>query len=74
MRGWWHDIAAYRETREENYLLLPETIDWIRRQADAREAERIFREVDLIEETERAIEGNVNKTLALERLFVKLTS
>lgn len=74
LRGWWHDIAAYRETREENYLLLPETIDWIRRQADSREAERIFREIDLIEETERAIEGNVNKTLALERLFVKLTS
>jgi DNA polymerase-3 subunit delta' len=72
LRGWWHDIAAYRETRAEAFLLLPELADRTRRQADAREAERIFREIDLIEETERAIEGNVNKTLALERLFVKL--
>ncbi len=73
LKAWWHDLAVYRETRSEDHLLLPNALATIRRMADQRDRGRIFEEIDLIEETERAIEGNVNKTLALERLFTRLT-
>ncbi len=72
LRGYWHDLAVYRGTRNEQTLLIPEMIDLIRKRADGKEEDQIFEDMDLIGETERAIEGHVNKTLALERLFARL--
>lgn len=74
LRGLWHDLVVYRETGEESSLLLPGAIEMIRRESRKRDPERLFNEIDFMGETERALEGNVNKMLALERLFVKLTS
>ena len=71
MEGWWRDLAVYQSTGEECQLrvatateLAPPLTRWNR--------EKIFRDMDLILETERAIEGNVLKQLAFERLFFEL--
>lgn len=73
-KGLWHDLAILRESGEDRFVLFPKALEITRREAGKRSSERIFREIDLILETERALEGNVHKTLALERLFVKLTA
>lgn len=72
LRSWWHDLAVYRQTGDNSHLLFSQALPSLKCEADRREVERIFEEFDLIQETEYALEGNVNKTLALERLFVKL--
>lgn len=68
----WHDVSVWKETREETNIILPQSLSWITSLADKKTSDQIFEELDCIAETERAIEGNVNKTIALERLFVKL--
>lgn len=69
LKGLWHDLSVYHCNTPP---LLPAAIPWTQKEADRRDRERLFQELDLILQTERAIEGNVNKTLALERLFEKL--
>ena len=70
----WHDLAVYRETADDSTLFLSEARGWITEQSRKKSTERILGDLDGIDETERAIEGNVHKTLALERMFMKLMS
>ncbi len=70
----WHDSAVWRHSGEEASLLLPAAAEITRRLANQTRSEKIFEDCDLIAETIRAVEGNVHKLLALERLFVKLMS
>lgn len=72
LRAWWHDLAAYQATGSEQGLLLREDLERIRATAPSRSPERVFSDFALIDETERALEANVQKTLALERLFMGL--
>lgn len=72
LKAAWRDLAVHRGTGRSENLLIPEILPWIYRETKRRDAERIGEDMDLILETERAIEANVNKTLALERLFMKL--
>lgn len=74
LRGLWCDLILYRETNEEKDLYMPSALSFVRNQVERRDRSQVFEEIDLINETERALDGNVNKTLALERLFVKLGS
>lgn len=70
----WRDGLAYQKTEGSGNLLLPQSLGFLERYLPSRDAGRLLKELDWIEETEHAIEGNVNKALALERLFMKLMS
>jgi len=72
LRTYWRDLAVWQKTSDAGALLLPSAQEMIRTKAQRRDIGTLFSDTDLILETERAIEGNVNKMLALERLFVKL--
>jgi len=72
LKSLWHDMTVWKMTRSQETILLPEALPWIENFSQHKEVASLFEEMDLILETERAIEGNVNKTMALERLFVKL--
>ncbi len=72
LRAYWRDLAAWKTMSQSPSLLLPAAQELLHRKAAARTPESLFTDMDLILETERAIEGNVNKMLALERLFAKL--
>jgi hypothetical protein len=74
LKGWWHDLAVCRESGDPAHLLLPGEAALLQKEASRKDIERLFADLDLILETEKAIEGNANKTLALERLFAKLGS
>ena len=71
MRIWWRDLIVYRETGDPAPLLIARTeeLAGFLRERDAAELDREFL---LIGETEQALEGNVLKQLALERLFFNL--
>ena len=73
LRLCWHDLLVLRETGTDQSLLLPDQDPIIRRLAEQRSAERLLQDFDRIGEAERALEANVQKTLALERLFMGLT-
>lgn len=71
MKTWWRDLVVFRETRDAATLKFAgagETEAALERRSPG----RLFAELDAILETERAIEGNVQKQLALERLFLHL--
>ena len=69
----WHDLAVLKGAGDDaKNLLIPAALDLTKREAARRDPDRLFEEMDLILETERAVEGNVLKQLALERLFVGL--
>lgn len=70
----WRDGLAYQKTAGSGNLLLPQSLGFLEQYLPSRDAGRLLKELDWIEEAEHAIEGNVNKTLALERLFMKLVS
>jgi len=70
----WHDGTLWKNTNSQEYLLLNENLSMIQKISEKKTGKSFFTDMDLILETERAIEGNVNKTLALERLFVTLTA
>ena len=73
LRLCWHDLLVLRETGTDQSLLLPDQVPMIRRLAEQRSAGRLSQDFDHINEAERALEANVQKTLALERLFMQLT-
>ncbi len=73
MKVWWRDLAVCTATPEASPLLLAapqELIPLLQK----RTLGRIFREIDCLIETERAIEANVSRPLALERLLMHLTT
>lgn len=72
LKALWHDMAVWKNTRSQEEILLPSAMSWIENFSLQKEASSLFEEMDMILETERALESNVNKTMALERLFAKL--
>ncbi len=72
LRTVWRDALLLRQTGDAALTFIPQALPLTQQTLALRDAGRLFHEIDLIEETSRAFEGNVNKTLALERLFVKL--
>jgi len=72
LRAYWRDLAVWQKTGDASLLLLPSAQESVRSKSQKRDTDALFSDTDLILETERAIEGNVNKMLALERLFAKL--
>lgn len=69
----WHDGSLWKNTGSQEHLLLNENLPLVQKISEKKSEESFFTDMDLILETERAIEGNVNKTLALERLLTTLT-
>ncbi len=69
----WHDLTLLHMTDEESLLLLPQLKETLKKFGENRNPQTLFEGFDTIRTTFAAIEGNVNKTLALEHLFVKLT-
>ena len=65
-------FAAFDQTGDERFLFFPDQVVSLKAWLKKRSGERIFEDLDLILESERALEGSVNKTLLLERLFFKL--
>ena len=74
LRAYWRDLTVLSSNNPSPSLLFPEMQEAMTRITSRKPAQTLFEEMDLILETERAIEGNVNKTLALERLFARLIS
>lgn len=72
LRTYWRDLAVWKTTADPTALLLPKARETLGAKAQKRGLDALFADADLILETERAIEGNVNKMLALERLFARL--
>ncbi len=72
LRTYWRDLTVWKTTADSAALLLPNAREFISAKAQKRDLDALFADADLILETERAVEGNVNKMLALERLFFKL--
>lgn len=72
LRAAWRDLAVSASLGDSSPLLFPEMRESVTRTAARKTPQTLFEEMNLILETERAIEGNVNKTLALERLFARL--
>lgn len=71
LRALWHD-AAVLAAGDVRALVVPGARSRLETLIARKSTDRLFEEMDLILETERALDGNVNKTLALERLFYKL--
>jgi hypothetical protein len=71
LKAVWHDAGVVKAD-PNGPLLLPFAQTKIESLAARKTSERIFEDMDLILETERALDGNVNKALALERLFYRL--
>ncbi len=74
LRAWWRDLVVFRETGTTDRLLFKDHLELIQTYTRGRTVDRLFRDFDLIGETERALEANVQKTLLLERLFSGLTT
>lgn len=74
LRAYWRDLASWATLGENAPLLFTEHRGNIARTAGKKSPAALFEEMDLILETERAVEGNVNKMLALERMFSRLLS
>lgn len=72
LQNLWHDAMTWQTTRQENFLTIP-SLKNISSHIAERSSEKLSDDVDIILETLHAIDGNVNKTLALERLFSTLT-
>ncbi len=68
LQSLWHDAMTWKETSREEFLVLPQLKD-VSGALAIKSAESLSDGLDAILETERAIDGNVNKTLALERLL-----
>lgn len=73
LRALWHD-AAVLQSGAGAAMVIPSARARLETLIARKSPDRLFEEMDLILETERALDGNVNKTLALERLFYKLVS
>lgn len=71
LKSWWRDLVVYRETGDESKLIIAKPEELLP-QIETQPNGKIFESMDLILETERAIEGNVLKSLTLERLFLGL--
>ena len=72
LQTYWRDLVVWKSNGQAGDLLLPMAVENIRAKSQNRDLDTLFSDLSLITETERAIEGNVNKTLALERLFARL--
>ncbi len=75
LKALWRDLSVLTLTSPEDavtHTILPQAREKLKKLSARKSAEEVFENMDLILETERAIEGNVNKTLALERLFSQL--
>lgn len=72
LKALWHDVAVLRGVGSTQALLLPALQAKLAAIADRKSTETIGDDLDLILETERAVDGNVHKALALERLFYRL--
>lgn len=72
LKALWHDVAILRGAGTSQALLLPALEGKLSAIAGRKGSETIADDLDLILETERAIDGNVHKALALERLFYRL--
>jgi DNA polymerase III delta subunit-like protein len=72
LKALWHDLGVLSCGGAAGSLLIPSAQTKLTALTSRKDPDRIFEEMDLILETERALDGNVNKTLALERLFYKL--
>ncbi len=70
---WWRDLAIFQATQQKETLLLAEAED-LPPYLQQKTPEAVFQGLDNILETQRALEGNVQKQLALERLFFHLMS
>lgn len=73
-RSCWHDLLVLRETGADQSLLWPDQAPLTHRLAEQRSAERLLQDFDRINEAERALEANVQKTLLLEKLFQNLVA
>ncbi len=71
LQALWHD-AAVLQSGDVDSLVVPGARNQLKTLIARKSTDRLFEEMDLILETERALDGNVNKALALERLFYKL--
>lgn len=72
LKALWHDLAILNAGAKDELRLVPSASMKVVGMASRKPLERIFDDLDLILETERALDGNVNKSLALERLFYRL--
>lgn len=72
LKALWRDAAVFQLTGNPDQLLIKSSRAAIESIAARKPSDQLFRDIELILETERALDSNVNKTLALERLFVKL--
>jgi DNA polymerase-3 subunit delta' len=73
----WRDLSVLNTAHAEDVqqqTMIPQARQKLQKLAAKKPVDAVFEDMDLILETERAIEGNVNKTLALERLFSQLLS
>ena len=68
---WWRDLAVYQATRDATRCLAARGAE-LDELVGRRPPDRLFADLGLILETKRAVEGNVLKPLALERLFYTL--
>ncbi len=70
LKLWWHDLTLYQETQAKELIVATQKeMELWKKQPFA----KVFRDFSLILETKRALEGNVIKSVALERLFYKLS-
>lgn len=72
LAAWWHDLAVCCEVGSAAPVQFTDDIAALQPEAERRGFDRIVQDIDLIDETKRALESHVNKTLALERLFMGL--
>lgn len=72
LKALWHDAAVLKSGGGANSLLVPAAQRKLEGVAGRKTPDQLFEELDLVSETERALDGNVNKALALERLFYRL--
>lgn len=72
LQNLWHDALTWKNTSQEDFLTMPQLKN-ITQTLATKSSESLSDNIDTILETIHAIDGNVNKTLALERLFSQIT-
>ena len=69
LKAWWRDLIVYQETKDRDRLHFVSPLEI----KETTKENHLFEGIGLIDEAQRAIEGNVLKQLALEQLFLRLS-
>jgi hypothetical protein len=72
MISWYRDLIIWKERQDADRLINQDFCEEIKGRAALMSARSLFRRIEAINKTSRALEHNVNRLLAMESLMLEL--